>query len=97
MVHRPLAPLCVDVPEFFPKGPASSTWPVEDQQAAKPLQFYTPASDCNPYQDELFPYKGHVAAARKAVAVYQVNEKSSREDESGRKVWDVREEFRGVL
>ncbi|OXU20191.1 hypothetical protein TSAR_012969 [Trichomalopsis sarcophagae] len=72
-VTAPLPPLCVDVPEFFPKGP--NTWPcLEDQQQqAKPIHFYavpTMASESTAYQDEMFPYKGHVAG-RKAVALYQ--------------------------
>ncbi|XP_011499730.1 PREDICTED: uncharacterized protein LOC105363677 [Ceratosolen solmsi marchali] len=76
MVHRPLAPLCVDVPEFFPKRPG--TWPIEDH--TKPLQFYPPTSN-SPYHDELFPYKGHVAN-RKTVTLYQQQQQQPQQTSS---------------
>ncbi|KAJ8688408.1 hypothetical protein QAD02_024203 [Eretmocerus hayati] len=65
MVPRPLAPLCVDVPEFFPKAPS---WTSDEQ--AKPTQFYH-ASVESPYQEDLFQYKGQYAC-RKPVSIYQV-------------------------
>ena len=67
-VQHPLPPLCVDVPEFFPKGPGN-LWTTDKQQ--KPQQFY-PHLPENPYHEDFFHYKAHIQT-RKTVAVYQVN------------------------
>ena len=71
MVQQQAQPagLSVDVPEFFPKVP-DVVWLNEEQYQKTQQHYHTNVTE-NPYQDEMFTYRPHLAT-RKTVAIYQV-------------------------